>query len=307
MDLRRLDLNLLVLFDAVMQERNVTRAAQRLFLTQSAVSNAMARLRAQLGDELFLRGPGKLRPTPRALELAPVVHGLLEELKHALDPPRFDPATTRHTFTVATNDYFTAVVAPPLMALIAREAPQVDVRIIPTGGRTFELLDEGGADVACTAAGAPAERFGHETLVEDEYVCVVNRKHRFANKAPTIAQFARAEHVLVSPRGDARGFIDEALAERGLTRRIVMTVNHFAAAPMIVAGSDAVLTVPRLVAKTYAPAQRTVLVPCPLPAPLALRRMSLLWHARLGAHSAQAWFRAALHRAARSASGPPVS
>lgn len=301
MDLRRLDLNLLVLFDAVMQERNVTRAAQRLFLTQSAVSNAMARLRLQLGDELFLRGAGKLRPTPRALELAPVVHGLLDELKRTLDPPRFDPATARQAFTIATSDYFTAVVAPALFRLIDREAPGVDVRIIPTGGRTFELLDEGGADVACTAWTDPAERYGAELLLEEDYVCVVRRGHPFASKPPSVAQYAKAKHVLVTPRGDARGFIDEQLAERGLTRRVVMTVNHFAAAPMIVAGGDAVLTVPSLIATLYAPPRRTVIVPCPLTAPIGLRQMKLLWHERLGRHPAQAWFRAALHRAAREA------
>lgn len=300
MDLRRLDLNLLVLFDAVMQERNVTRAARRLFLTQSAVSNAMARLRLQLGDELFVRGAGRLRPTPRALELAPVVHGLLDELKRTLDPPKFDPATARQAFTIATNDYFTAVVAPALFRLLDAEAPSIDVRIVPTAGRTFEQLDEGDADVACTAATGPAERFGADVLIEDDYVCVVRRGHPFAAKPPTLAQYAKAKHVLVTPRGDARGFIDEQLAERGLTRRVAMTVNHFAAAPMIVAGGDAVLTVPSLIATLYAPPKRTVVVPCPLAAPIGLRQMKLLWHERLGRHPAQAWFRAALHRAAEA-------
>lgn len=300
MELRRLDLNLLVLFDAVMQERNVTRAAQRLFLTQSAVSNAMARLRGQLGDELFLRGPGKLRPTPRAAELAPAIHALLDELRRTLDPPRFDAATARQVFTVATNDYFTAVVAPALARIIDAEAPNIDVRIVPTAGRTFEMLDEGEADVACTAASAPAERFGAEVLVEDDYVCVVRRGHPFATKPPTIAQYAKAKHVLVSPRGDARGFIDEALAERGMTRRIQMTVNHFAAAPAIVASTDAVLTVPALIAKAFGN-RRIATFRCPLPAPLGLRQMKMMWHERLGRHPAQAWFREAMRRAADEA------
>jgi DNA-binding transcriptional LysR family regulator len=291
MNLRRLDLNLLVVFDAVMREKNVTRAAERVFLTQSAVSSALGRLRHQLGDELFVRGPGRLRPTPRALELEEPVRALLAELEQVLSPPRFDPATERRTFTIATNDYFTAVVAPPLAKRLAREAPGIDLRIVPTAGRPLEMLDAREADIVCTSWGQLPERFSVETLIEDDYVCVVHKDHPFARKAPTLAQFAKAKHLLVSPRGDARGFVDERLAEKGLTRRIALTVNHFAAAPQIVAETDCVLTVPRLIAERFAPPRSTAQFACPVPAPPALTRMSMIWHDRLARHPAHAWLR----------------
>lgn len=300
MNLRRLDLNLLVVFDAVMLERSVTRAAERVFLTQSAVSSALGRLREQLGDELFIRGSGKLRPTPRALELEEPVRALLAELQEVLAPSQFDPATESRSFTIATNDYFTAVVAPPLARRLAKAAPGIDLRIVPTAGRPLEMLDAREADLVCTSWSQPPERFSIETLVEDSYVCVVRKDHPFARKAPTLAQFARAKHILVSPRGDAKGFVDDRLAEKGLTRRISMTVNHFAAAPQIVAETDAVLTVPRLIAERFAPARSTALFDCPVPVPPALGRMSMIWHDRLSRHPAHAWLRATMLEVGRS-------
>jgi DNA-binding transcriptional LysR family regulator len=300
MNLRRIDLNLLVVFDAVMQDKSVTRAAERVFLTQSAVSSALGRLREQLGDELFIRGPGKLRPTPRALELEEPVRALLAELQDLLAPASFDPAHEQRSFTIATNDYFTAVVAPPLARRLAQTAPGVDLRIVPTGGRPLEMLDSREADLVCTSWNRPPERFAIETLLEDDYVCLVRRDHPFATKPPTLAQFAKAKHVLVSPRGDARGFVDEKLAEKGLTRRIALTVNHFAAAPQIVAETDAVLTVPRLIAQRFAPPRATAMFGCPVPVPAALTRMSMIWHDRLARHPSHAWLRQTLREVGRA-------
>ena len=300
MNLRRLDLNLLVVFDAVMLERSVTRAAERVFLTQSAVSSALGRLRHQLGDELFVRGPGKLRPTPRALELEEPVRALLSELQEVLSPARFDPATECRSFTIATNDYFTAVVAPALARRLAKAAPGIDLRIVPTAGRAFEMLDAREADLVCTSWSKPPERFSIQTLVEDDYVCVVRKDHPFARKPPTLLQFAKAKHLLVSPRGDARGFVDDKLAEKGLTRRVSLTVNHFAAAPQIAAESDAVLTVPRLIARRFAPPKTTMTFDCPVAVPPALGRMSMIWHDRLARHPAHVWLRATLLEVGRT-------
>jgi DNA-binding transcriptional LysR family regulator len=300
MNLRQLDLNLLVVFDAVMHERSVTRAAHRVFLTQSAVSSALSRLRVQLKDELFLRGTGKLRPTPRALELELPVRALLTDLERVLQPEAFDPQRHGRTFTIATNDYFTAVVAPKLAQYLEKHAQAVDLRIIPIGGRANELLDASEADVVCTSASQVAERLKSQLLIEDDYVCVVRKDHPFAKKAPSLAQYAKARHLLVTPRGDARGFVDEQLAERGLTRRVAMTVNHFAAAPQIVAQSDMVLTALGKIAERFAPPKATVTFDFPLKAPLALRQMSMIWHARLGEHPAQQWLRSTLAKVCAS-------
>lgn len=290
MDLRRLDLNLLVVFDAVMREQSVTRAATKIFLTQSAVSNALNRLRDQIGDELFLRGPGKLRPTQRAIELAQPVHTILVELGRVLDPAEFDPATEQRTFTIATNDYFTSVIAPPLAARLAREAPFVNLRIVPTGGRGYEMLDASQIDLLCISTASPPARFGSHLIVEDDYVLMVRDSHPFARRAPTLRAFAGAKHLMVSPVGDASGFVDEVLAERGLRRRIAMVINHFAAAPQIIANTDFVLTVPRLLAERFKPKGVRILA-APFVAPAGLREMKIIWHERLSQHPAQHWMR----------------
>jgi DNA-binding transcriptional LysR family regulator len=300
MNLRQLDLNLLVVFDAVMQERNVTRAAQRVFLTQSAVSSALGRLRTQLKDELFLRGPGKLRPTPRALELEQPIRMLLMDLERVLEPEGFNPARDVRTLTIATNDYFSAVVAPLLAQHLAQHAPAVDIRIIPTEGRAYEMLDASQVDLVCTSASQPPERFKSKLLIQDDYVCLVNKQHPFAKKTPTLAQYAKARHLLVSPRGDPRGFVDEVLAERGLTRRVAMTVNHFAAAPQIVSGSDMVLTILKNIASRFADPRQTAQFDLPIKAPMAIRQMKMIWHARLGEHPAQQWLRHTLESLCRN-------
>jgi DNA-binding transcriptional LysR family regulator len=161
-------------------------------------------------------------------------------------------------------------------------------------------LDAREADLVCTSWRKPPERFSVEALVEDDYVCVVRKDHAFARRAPTLAQFAKARHLLVSPRGDARGFVDEKLAEKGLARRISITVNHFAAAPQIVAKSHAVPTVPRLIAQRFAPPRTTPLCACPVAAPATLTRMRMIWHDRLARHPAHAWFRQTMLEVGRS-------
>jgi DNA-binding transcriptional LysR family regulator len=148
MNLRRLDLNLLVIFDALMTERKVTRVAKCVSLSQPAVSNALSRLRHYFKDELFVRGPEGMLPTPRAMELAPQVHAALNSLEQALDPRAFDPASAVRSFTIDTNDYMVSVVMPPLMRRLATIAPAIDVRVLPAAGKAYERLDARDADFA---------------------------------------------------------------------------------------------------------------------------------------------------------------
>jgi DNA-binding transcriptional LysR family regulator len=269
-------------------------------LSQLAASNALTRLRGHLKDELFLRGPEGLRPTPRALELAPRIRSMLQELEHLLDPPKFDPATARRSFRIAAVDYFTVVVAPALVQLLEAEAPALDIRILPSAGQAQEQLDLGEIDFAAAAFGDAPDRFGHAMLVEDQYACIMHRDHPLAEGALTPQRFAAADHLLVSPRGDGRGFIDDELARLGLTRRVALSVNHFAAAPHIVAATRLVLTAPRRVL-TALLTPDLVIRDCPLPAPLAFRRLDLIWHARLSAGPAHDWMRTAIARAAGTA------
>jgi DNA-binding transcriptional LysR family regulator len=293
MNLRSLDLNLLVVFDAVFAEKNITRAGLKIGLSQPAVSNALTRLRGHLKDELFLRGPDALRPTPRAIELAGPIHAMLTDLQQVLDPAVFDPATASRAFTIAAVDYFTVVIAPKLAIHLAAHAPNIDIRIVPTAGRATELLDQAEIDLATASFSDPPERFGKATLVEDTYSCMVAAGHPLVEGKLTLSRYAAARHLLVTPRGDARGFVDDKLAEKGLTRRVAMTVNHFSAAPGIVEGSDLVLTAPTKIIERYL-TERTMMLPAPVDAPAAFRRLDMLWHERLSRHPAHAWFRKTL-------------
>jgi DNA-binding transcriptional LysR family regulator len=302
MNLRALDLNLLVVFDAIFREGNVTRAADKVGLSQPAASNALTRLRGHLKDELFLRGPDGLRPTPRALELAPRIRAIMAELEQVLDAPTFDPATTTRSFTIAAVDYFTVVVGPALLAILDREAPGIRIVIVPAVGRSYEALDHGEIDFAAAAFSDAPERFGHAALVEDSYSCMVRADHALANAPVTLARYSAARHLLMSPRGDPRGFVDEGLARSGLTRQVAMVINHFAAGPPIVAASDLVFTAPTQVLRRLCH-PGLALIECPVPAPMAFRRLDMIWHDRLGRSPAHDWMRGAIMRAAAQAQG----
>jgi DNA-binding transcriptional LysR family regulator len=272
MNLRRVDLNLLVIFDALMRERNVTRAADKVGLSQPAFSNALSRLRAFFADDLFLRGPDGMRPTARALELADQVHAALAAIDAALDPVKFDPKTAHRTFTIETNDYVVSAFFPALMQMLRREAPGVDIRVSPQAGRSFERLDVQEIDLAISAFGDPPDRFGVEELSRDGYGVVMRKNHPLAEEKLTLARYAAASHLLVTPRGDPRGFVDEQLAEKGLTRRIALTVNQFASAAPIVAATDLVATLPMRMAAIGAKRFGLVIRDAPILPPRGARR-----------------------------------
>jgi len=300
MNLRSLDLNLLVVFDAIYEHRNVTRAAETVFLSQPATSNALSRLRHHLKDELFLRSPTGLRPTPRATELAPRLRSILSELTDVLDPQVFDPATTTVSLTIATVDYFEVVVGPWLMKILSREAPGIRARFTPTRGRAQEALDHGDVDFASAAFGTVHERFGQCELLTDSYYCCVRKGHPLSKKKPTLRQYAKASHLLVSPGGGVRGFVDDELAKAGLTREVSLVVDHFAVAPNLVANSDLILTAPvRLLNSLKTP--KLVVLESPVSTPERYRFLELIWHDRLSRHPANEWMKNAIIRAAEDA------
>lgn len=306
MNLASLDLNLLLVFDAVMAERHVTRAAERVGLSQPAVSNALSRLRHRLKDELFVRSSGGMRPTARAIELAEPVRRALAELEQALDQSAFDPSTARRAFRIATNDYCVAALMPALVRALTERAPGVDLHCMPTGGRGLALLDDGAADFAISAFDDLPDRFGSALLFRDTFACVMRKGHELASAPLTLERYAAASHLLVSLRGDPRGFVDTALARRGLTRRIGMTVNQFAVAPSIIAASDMIMTMPRRMACLYVPLHDLHVTDPPLetPAPIGFSSAIMVWHQRLSDHPAHRWFRDAVVEVAGEAEAP---
>jgi DNA-binding transcriptional LysR family regulator len=256
-DLSRSDLNLLVLFEAVIDEGHVGRAAARLNLTPSAVSHGLGRLRRLLDDPLFLRTPRGVVPTARALELAAPIADVLARARRVLATTApFDPARSRRRFVIGAPDGVSAVFLPPLLATLGRAAPAVDIRLrqlLPAPGETspesawrevFADLDARTLDVAVLPVAAAPARFHAQPLYEEDFVVAVRGGHAFAED-PTLARYCAAQHLVVSLSGDAHGFIDALLAEHGHTRRVTLTVPNFMMALAVVAETDLVAALPR--------------------------------------------------------------
>lgn len=294
MNLTALDLNLLKVFDAVYQTGNVTKAAERLYLSQPAVSHALSRLRHTLKDELFVKVPGGVQPTHRAMELATPVNEALNLLQRAVHPPKFEPREAKQIFCVATHDYSVATLMPRVIHQMQRKAPYCSVRLRPTEGRALEMLDNQEADMAISAFGELPERFERQLIMQDDYVCLAAKNHNLAQQTVTLKEFSQARHLLVSPKGDERGFIDTLLAKQGLTRHIAMIINQFTPAGNIVASSDLIVTLPRRLAMQQVQQFDLQWFECPLEAPDAYVNTSVVWHRRLGQDPGFSWFRALL-------------
>jgi DNA-binding transcriptional LysR family regulator len=309
---RTLDLNLLRVFDQVMSERNLTRAAHKLSMTQPAVSNALRRLRETLGDELVRRSGYGVEPTPRALALWPAVGDALRQLEAALAPGEFVAAQAADTFILAMADATAAELMPALVETILSDAPGVSIRGMPLTTRDpRRLLDEGHydlavgffpavlADLTAQAQAGTLPMFEHKRLYDGEYVCVMRQDHPLASGPFTLKRFCTARHLLVSFSGRPFGFVDEALASIGQTRRIVLTVNQFFTAGRVVARSDLLTVLPRhFVHVTGMSAELTVRE---LPFELPPVHVDALWHRRDTPRSPHAWLRDAVAAAAEQA------
>lgn len=302
LNLRTFDLNLLKVFDAVMAERSLTRAAHHLALTQPAVSNALRRLREALGDELLIRKGRGLEPTARALELWPAVQDALQRLQNSLSPSMFDPATASTAFVLTMADATAAELMPGLVDVITRDAPGVSLRVVPLTTRDpRRLLDEGQADLAIghfpavlsdlTARAQSGEQVSylHRRLFAGDYVCVMRKDHPLAQGPLTLERYCAARHMLVSFSGRAFGFIDEALSLLHRTRPVVLTVNQFFTAGKVVAHSDLLTVLPRHFVNVTG--FENQLVQRELPFAVAPIQVDALWHQRQDGSSAHAWLR----------------
>lgn len=308
------DLNLIRVFDALMEERSVTRAGDRLGLSQSAISHALAKLRRLLGDELFLRGPQGMHPTPRAMELAQPLRAALAQISTALSAPRFDPATSDMTFVVATSDFYIGGLFPRVMARIRREAPQIRLWLRMFNDLNLvEELDRGTLHLVVGAFGRIPSRFRREPLAPVEMVWIMRRGHPAASSPLVLETLGHYPHVdiLLSGRavpqaagmqdqeGLERAFVtsdpthlEELLREAGLTRQVGATVPLILAAPPLVAATDMIALVPRGVAETYRDTHDLTLFESPVSRPAT--PIDMLSHNTYGTHPAVAWLRALL-------------
>lgn len=276
-DLSRVDLNLLVLFEAVLEEGHVGRAAERLNLTASAVSHGLGRLRRWLNDPLFLRTPKGVVPTARAMELAAPVADVLARVRSVISTAEpFDPATSMRRFTIAAPDSVAAVFLPPLLAELRRTAPGVDIgvrQLLPTQGETsperawrsaFADLETRMTDIAVVPSDEIPLRFHHRTLHEEDFVVAMRAGHRSAG-ALTLDRYCEMQHLVVSLTGDAQGFVDQVLAEQNRSRRIALTVPNFMFALAVIADTDLICALPRRFVAMHAMRFGVVGVEAPLP------------------------------------------
>ena len=318
---RTLDLNLLRVFDEVMAERNLTRAAHNLAMTQPAVSNALKRLRDTLGDELVRRSGYGIEPTPVAQALWPTVRDALQQLRDSLTPGDFDPATAGNAFVLTMADATAAKIVPGLVDILQREAPGVNLRVLPLTTRDpRDLLESGSADLAIGHfPGVVAEigalqqqesspRFQYQRLYDGEYVVVMRRGHPLAGRPMTLDAYCSARHLLVSFSGRAFGFVDEALAGLSRRRRVVLTVNQFFTAGRVVATTDLLTVLPRHFVEATGREYELALAELPLAVPPV--HVDAVWHRQASHSSAHRWLRQAVERASVSgfqSSGAPPS
>ncbi|CAN7165577.1 LysR family transcriptional regulator [Variovorax sp. LjRoot290] len=309
---RTLDLNLLRVFDEVMAERNLTRAARNLSITQPAVSNALRRLRETLGDELVRRSGSGVEPTPRALALWPTVRDALRQLQHTLAPGEFDAGIADTTFLLAMADATAAELIPGLVQIVEKEAPAVSLRVLPLTTRDPRRMLENEevdmaigyfpaviASLAARGQSDAAVPFETQRLYVGEYVCVMRRGHPLARAPLTLDSFCAARHLLVSFSGRPYGFIDQTLGALGRERRIVVTVNQFFTAGRVVANSNLLTVLPRHFVKVTGIDEQLVLRELPFQQPLV--HVDAIWHRRAQHGHAHEWLRQALLRSAEAA------
>ena len=288
MNVQDVDLNLLRVFDAVLSERGVTAAAARLGLTQPAVSNALARLRALFGDPMFVRTPAGMDATPFARELGEPVRQALALLESALaHGPGFDPASSSRAFRFYMSDLGQTEFLPPLVERVRRVAPQVRLEALGLEpGAVGDALAAGSLDLAMgflPALGPPVRR---RALFRDSYVCLMRADHPI--RKLTRKKFLAASHALVTYRG-GHHVVEQALERAGVARRVVLRVPHFTVVPMVLERTDLILTLPARVARVYERRGNFRFLPPPLAIPPA--EVALHWHERFDADPGNRWLR----------------
>ncbi|HEX8538057.1 MAG TPA: LysR family transcriptional regulator, partial [Cystobacter sp.] len=246
-------MNLLAILDAVLRERSVQRAAERLAMTPSAVSHALARLRDIVGDPLLVRTPKGMVPTARAERLAPRLRNVLGALEGIFDDEAgFDPSAARQVFKISSADLAQFVILPPLLKQLAREAPGLRLVLRPPRPEVLDALASGSLDLAFGIFDEAPEGFRYQAIFREEFLCMLRRGHPAASAPLELDSWLALQHVSVAPRGGSGSIVDDALAKLGKQRDIALVVPHFLMAPLIIAETDLSLLLPARLARRYA-------------------------------------------------------
>lgn len=291
MQLHQIDLNLLVVLDAICTEGGITAAAKKLHLTQPAISHALGRLRDVFGDPLFVRDGQKLAPTPLARSLVDPLHRSLHGLEATLNQlKRFDPATSARRFTLGLRDMLEAIVLPPLLERVARAAPRVDVGVTPVDRRHLEAdLTSGALDVAVDILVPVSDHVHRQRCAADRLVVLMRRGHPLGRKRLDLPSYTALEHVVASSRSRGDGLEDLELARLGKKRRVRLRCQHYYAACGVVGRTDLLLTMPEGYAKVLNTHFGHRIVPLPFDVPSL--DTYLYWHANADDDPANRWLR----------------
>jgi DNA-binding transcriptional LysR family regulator len=289
MRLRSLDLNLLLVFDAVMRERSVLRAADTLAISQPAVSHALNRLRHALKDKLFVRTPSGMLPTPRAEALALPVRKALNDLQLAVEGDRFDPAKADRRFTIAVNNYAAVVAAGSIVATVRAQAPKVRLTLVPSGTLNLvDRLDRGELDLAIFARALEGERFASHLLIEDRFVAVLRTGHPALRKKLTAEALGELPHLAISSAGENLDFVDASLRAQEVARTVASDVPYLSAGAVLVQ-SNMVAILGRKLALEFRRAYPIEMRELPFDAATLQSVMS--WHRRFDDLPAHRWLR----------------
>ena len=292
-NLRTFDLNLLVAFDVLMRELNVSRAAEQMFITQSTMSHILHRLRQQLDDPVLVKTPTGMKPTERALALITPVRSLLAEMEQLIQPPmEFKADTSQRRFVLAATDYMELLLIPELSRNIGHIAPGINLHVKRTESSfPVSQLESGSLDVVLGFAAVlnPPGHLHCQPLFSDRMTCVVRQNHPLIRQAPSLEEYVTVSHMLISRTGSNVGEIDKKLSELGLERRIQLIVPHFLSAPLIVAETDMVLSLPYRIAEQFKKLAPLEIFPVPLELPAY--DLVMIWHLLRDKDPAHRWLR----------------
>ena len=303
MDIRSVDLNLLVLFDTMARLRSVNKAAEALALSQSATSGALARLRAVFDDQLFVRTASQMEPTPRALELAPVVHRVVQTIQsEILQQAAFDPARAQRSFTILTPDIGEVAFLPGVLRRLREEAPQVRLHAVSRPrAAAADALEKGEAELA-VGFFPDLQRAGYfqQALFMSSYTCIACARHQAVGSRLTLKQYLASRHIVVRPDGREH-LLDRFLDDKGWQRQVMLELSHFMSLVVLLPGSDLIATVPQDIATVVG--RHVAIKEIALPFRPPQLQLQQYWHRRMQNDPANRWLRGLFYDVNRREAG----
>ncbi len=304
-EMKKVDLNLLLVFEALLQTKNVTQAGALVGISQPATSFALTKLRTILNDPLFVRTPQGMQPTPQAILLAKPIQQALDIIRNdVLQRPEFDLATTERRFTLAMTDVAEMVFLPRVLRLLKEQAPQANLKTVIMSSAELEgALETGAVDLAVGLfPDLKRASFYQQRLFQHPFVCIVRADHPLIGRKMTIQQFLDASHAVIEAEGRNYEIFERVLERRGLKRRVVLSIPHFLSIPMVIADSDLIVTIPYVLAEVFARSTKIRLVPPPIK--VGTYDVRQYWHERFHKDPANRWLRTAI--AERFRKGPDL-